>query len=1237
MVKSRGIDMKNLKLKLIGLSAFAVAGLPSWNLLATPAQVPLFLGGTIEPNIMFTLDDSGSMHWEIMPEEVRYSYFVYPSASDVYGTSNYTNYVVSFTESNNIYDKWARSSAINKVYYDPEVTYLPWSSSDGSRMDNASITCAPHNPVDTGKGCRNLTSNNSQFAGWQSAPNGTAFANLNGTTINTSWQSRSFWPALYYAFTGDASSDADRANASNYTRVEIRSGSSYTGGSNRSDCAAAPTCTYDEEIQNFANWYTYYRSRILLARAGVGRAFAEQGAGLRVGFAAINKSSATIDGVSSPGALITGVRKFEGSDRTAFFDSLYKHPIPTSGTPLRRALDDIGKYYSRTDNKGPWGKTPGSNVTESHLACRHSYNILMTDGYWNGADAPTTAARSADNKDGPSITGPDNQSYQYEPANPYQGLEGDGDQQNNTLADIAMYYWNRDLRPMVENLVPTNSTDPAFWQHMVNFTVGLGVTGQLNPDSDLTSLTNGSLTWPTPGSNKEEENIDDLWHAAVNSRGGFFSAANPEEFAEKLSNTLAQIVGRTGSSAAVAANSTRLDAETYVYQARFDSEDWSGELLGYKVDGDTGAIVDANPATTALDATWEASAKLDKLNQSKRNIFTHEAADSDGDGEPGVVFLWNSTYTPPDSIKNAMKQSGNNTEGKRRLRFIRGQTKFEIGNDPAGTFRKRASVFGDVVNSDPFFAGHQDYGYSLLPGSEGSSYITFRNSSTYKNRPGVVYIGANDGMLHAFQEDTGDELFAFIPEAVIPDLWKLSDPAYDHQYYVDGPSNGKDAYINSTWRSVLIGTTGAGGKSVFALDITDPTGFDKSDVMWEFSTDDDDADNDGTPDGDLGYTIGQASIVRLANGSWVAIFGNGFSSVNNRAALFIVDLATGDLIRKIETGVGDATSPNGLATPVVVDFNDDKIADRAYAGDLQGNMWAFDLSHKSDTSKWVIDYDVSGAPAPLFIAKDEDGTVQPITSKPEVTNHPKSGVLVFFGTGKYFEPGDGTTTGRKNTFYGLWDDFDATGPGPISNGRADLLQQVITHETYTDNSGQSKLSDDVDETDNPFPWDLRVTTEKSIDWSTKKGWYLDLKSPLSIRGWEGERVISTPLLRDGRVIFSTMIPTLDPCEYGGTSWLMELTSVDGSRLSVTPFDLNSDGVFNQGDYVEVWVLINGQKTKVKIPVSGKRSKVGIVKTPAVIKTKQKEFKFTSGSSGDIEQTLESLSYRDGRQSWRQLR
>ncbi|MCB1862860.1 MAG: hypothetical protein KDI47_14195, partial [Gammaproteobacteria bacterium] len=343
------------------------------------------------------------------------------------------------------------------------------------------------------------------------------------------------------------------------------------------------------------------------------------------------------------------------------------------------------------------------------------------------------------------------------------------------------------------------------------------------------------------------------------------------------------------------------------------------------------------------------------------------------------------------------------------------------------------------------------------------------------------------------------------------------------------------------------------------------------------------------------------------------------------------------LIRKIDTGVGDGANPNGLATPILVDYNDDKIADRAYAGDLQGNMWAFDLSHATDVTQWAIDYQSSGTPAPLFTAMDEDGNTQAITSKPEVTNHPSGGVMVFFGTGKYFDSGDGAAV-RKNAFYGIWDDFNATNPTPVSGGRNSLLQQTITHETFTDSSGNSWLSDDVTDTVNPFTWDLRVTTEHTISWGTHRGWFIDLKSPLAVRGWEGERVVSTPLLRDGRVIFSTMIPTLDPCEYGGTSWLMELSSVDGSRLSVSPFDLNGDGAFNDSDYVTIVVSDpDGNPMEVKVPTSGKKSKVGIIKTPAVIKTKQKEFKFTSGSSGDIEQTLESLSYRDGRQSWRQLR
>ncbi|MCB1858088.1 MAG: pilus assembly protein PilY [Gammaproteobacteria bacterium] len=1212
--------------KLILAGAFA-AWMPAQSVTAAPAQVPLYLGGLVEPNIVFTLDDSGSMQWEMMPDDLIYSYFVYPRAASVYGGVDYTSYVPDFDVNNNIYGIWARSPAINRIYYNPALRYIPWANSDGTLMAAADKTCAPHNPVNAGLGCRNLTVDNTQWTWWDRY-DGT-LANFPGgaTTVG---ENRTFYPAFYYRFDGDINVVAETEDAANYTKIEIKAGNTYPKGPDRVDCLA-DSCTYLEEIQNFANWYTYYRSRILLSRAGVGRAFSEQGTSLRVGFAAINQGAQAVDGVNSPGAMIDGVRKFSGADRTDFFSTLYGHVIPTSGTPLRRAADDVGKYFSRTDNKGPWGNDPGVDDNTAHLSCRQSYNILMTDGYWNGADAPTAGVKGADDVDGPLIAGPDAKSYQYKPVNPYKGVSTDptnGDVATTTLADVAMYYWNRDLRPLIDNHVPPSNEDPAFWQHLVTFTVGLGVNGLLDPETDLDLITKGDKSWPNPTEHGidagDPAKIDDLWHAAVNSRGEFFSAADPKEFAERLSTGLAALIGRNGSSASIATNSTRLDASTFVYQARFDSEDWKGHLLAFKVDENDGHIIDANPATPdVLDPTWEAANLLDNRGAA-RKIFTHEAADSDGDGDPGIEFTWASLPAAQKAFLN-VGPAGVDALGQDRVEYLHGKRTKEV-REPGGVFRNRDSILGDIVNSDPWYVGRQDYGYNLLPGAEGTSYITYRNGAGYKARPGVVYVGSNTGMLHAFHGETGEEMFAYVPEAVLPELWKLTDPAYSHRYYVDGPTRGGDAYLGGVWKSVLVGTTGAGGRAVFALDVTDPVNFAKGNVLWEFSS---------ANDADLGYTIGQASIARMANGTWAAIFGNGYDSANHRAKLFIVNLATGALIKKIDTEVGDAANPNGLATPVAVDTNGDRITDRIYAGDLHGKMWAFDVSDDNNTNNWDVDYKANGNPAPLFTAVDSIGNPQPITAKPQAGKHPSGGLMVYFGTGKYFEPGDGALM-DENAFYGIWDDYSANNAGPVS-GKADLLQQVITHETITDVNGNSKLSDELGNlTDNPFDWDLRVSTENSIDWTIHKGWYMDLKSP--VNGWEGERVVSTPLLLEERIVFSTLISSQDPCNFGGTSWLMEISSIDGARLPVTPFDLNNDGVFNSDDYIEIEVTdAQGNTVKKKVPVSGKRSKVGIIKTPAVIKTNTKEYKFTSGSSGEIEQTLESRSHRTGRQSWRQVR
>ncbi|MED5510865.1 MAG: pilus assembly protein PilC, partial [Pseudomonadota bacterium] len=358
-----------LAVTLFAMNSFAQAATLSLS------NVPLYLGGSVAPNVVLTLDDSGSMQWENMPDD-NWTYYLYPRPTGVYGPNTYGNYVPRFEDIT--YSVRIRSSYNNKIYYNPAVTYIPWSNADGSSMGNVSPNCAPHNPNNTALGCRNLTQNNNQYANWEYY-NGNE-AGFPGGVSSWYYQDQ-FWPAVYYKYTG-----GDSWSVSSYQKVEIRSGSNYVGGPDREDCANAPVCSYQEEIQNFANWYSYYRSRILAARAGIGRAFGSQGQGMRVGFAAINQGGKTLDNVWSNQAMITGVRPFSGADRDNFFDQLYGRNIGTSGTPLRSATKNVGDYYERTDNRGPWGETPGTDDNTDQLTCRQSYNILMTDGYWNGSD-----------------------------------------------------------------------------------------------------------------------------------------------------------------------------------------------------------------------------------------------------------------------------------------------------------------------------------------------------------------------------------------------------------------------------------------------------------------------------------------------------------------------------------------------------------------------------------------------------------------------------------------------------------------------------------------------------------------------------------------------------------------------------------------------------------------------------------------------------------------------------------
>ncbi len=1115
---------------------------------AAIADVPLYLTSPVEPNIMFVIDDSGSMHFELMPDglilnDARY---VFPRADDVYGTSDYTNRVPT-VDDNNPYNALSRSPQVNTLYYNPSITYTPWVKHDNTLYPNADPARAYHNPEKTSAGRRNLTADNTHDISWTSCTSVTACSN--------STSEKTFWPATYFWHNG-----GNIWAWNNYTKVEIRSTqASYSGHGreNRTDCTAG-VCTYAQEIQNFANWYTYYRSRILAARAGIGRAFAQQGEDVRVGFGAINYTTTGVDGVST-GTVVRGVRKFTmGTNRQNFFSDLYTRDIPAAGTPLRRALDEVGQYYSSSNNRGPWGADPGTNDATAHLECRQSYTVLMTDGYWSGGDsyeASTANARAnVDGTSGPTITGPDSASFTYSAVSPFT------DGNSNTLADVAMYYWKRDLRSDLDNEVPSSTFNPAFWQHMVTFGVGLGVTGSVNPEGAFAAIDSDPLitiSWPDTSPNTQncagatcQARIDDLLHASVNSRGGFFSASDPNTFAAELSAVLDNITDRTSSSSAVASNSTRLTSFTHLYQALFKSGDWSGQLKAFPL------LADGSIGPEAWDAA--------------NGVPAHDSR---------IIKTWNGS-----AGTDFLGALGGLSAAE--VNYLRGDATNEVRN--GGAYRNRSSKLGDIINSDPHYVKNENFGYNTLPGTEGTSYSAFVNGKS--SRTAVIYAGANDGMLHGFDAATGQEKLAYVPNAVWPNLPLLTNPGYTHKYFVDGSPTAWDAYFGASWKTVLVGSLGAGGKAVYALDVSNPDTFGNSNVLWEFTH------------ADLGYVMGSVSVARFADGNYWAVFGNGYASTG-KAVLFMVRVDAPGTVKMIE--VDDAG--NGLSTPTLVDSNGDRIADLIYAGDLKGNLWKFDVS-KSNTNNWESAYKQGSTPKPLFTAKNAAGTLaQPITSAPEVGLAPSgaSGLMVYFGTGKYFETGDVSTSSFPvQSMYGI-----------VDNGsddqllRADLQQQSIIYEGTVNGDN------------------VRVLSNYDMTYPAEKGWVIDLITPPNTA--KGERVISSPRLFEGRLLFQTIVPSGSPCDYGGASWFMQVNLANGGQLQTTVFDVNGDGLFDSNDQIDIG---NG----VMANISGVDSGVGISGGfGAPIKAGDKGYVPMCGTKGCDTPPVPTGTLK-ARASWRQI-
>ena len=518
-----------------------------------------------------------------------------------------------------------------------------------------------------------------------------------------------------------------------------------------------------------------------------------------------------------------------------------------------------------------------------------------------------------------------------------------------------------------------------------------------------------------------------------------------------------------------------------------------------------------------------------------------------------------------DLRRNPLGGTDSTTIGEARLNFIRGDKSEEIGAiSPTYNFRKRLSILGDMVNSGPVFVGPPTLNwpdYAPFP-TGAEAYSEFKNDTAVIGRTKVVYAGANDGMLHAFDDDTGNELLAYVPGMVVSTgtgegLHYLTDPNYAHKFYVDQTPTISDVYISSggsdEWHTVLVGAMRGGARGIFALNVTDPDLFQEDPtkaakvVLWEFTN---------ANDADLGYTYSRPAIAMTNAGTWVAIFGNGYSENGSggsgEASLFIVDIAKGvdgtwspGDYKKLSTGVGSTTDHNGLASPALADLDGNGTVDRVYAGDLKGNMWAFDLED-TNPSQWKVAYKSGSTPVPLFKAKDptvvspDPDIQQQITAKPVLARHPTQpdsgspsnapNIMVYFGTGQYLVDTDNTTT-EKQAFYGVWD------KGDDSLGYGDLIEQTF---------------------DGSFS--VPVLTRNPVDYSTDHGWFLQFIDT-------GERAITSPIARADTVFFNTFVPVDDPCQIGGYGYKYAVDmNTGGSPLEPT-FDANGDGVIDENDTV----------------------------------------------------------------------
>lgn len=1183
------------------------------------SDVPMAVLNAVKPNIMFILDNSGSMEWR-----------------SITGTDALRELDDNNTE--------FYSSAYNQLWYDPNTLYATGvdknsftaTNIQGSPMANSTPGAAMNNPYLSGKGTTDLTP--ACYYSGSTAPLKPALNSNCRPSINSTYSQGPIGAvAFYYEYTGPAGGLL--TTPSNYTRRDIiPSIGNYARQPTRTDCAISGTtasCTYAQEIQNFANWWSYYRTRILTMKTTMGLAFTSLNDKYRMGFSTINDNNTT---GNSGGANFIAIGDFDYAKKIAWYTQLYAID-PQSGTPLQRALTRVGEYY-RGRGMGYSGNAGGDDPVQ--YSCQHNYAILSTDGFWNSNNV------SLGNVDTTVPTLPEPLPTGTTPAlvagSSFPKPFYDANPTSNTLSDVAMYYWVTDLRtsgPLSTNNVSTSNADPASWQHMTTFTIGLGADGSKHFREDyLTATTNnwfynnlinGSDNWPVPVADTNTA-IDDLWHAAVNGRGQYFNAKNPPALRRALKNALDDIIARSGSAAAVAVANTDVSIDNTSYASSYNSGDWSGQLASYPI---------TNNGTVSATPTWTAQSQLDTINPVSRLVATYS-------GTTGVQFR-PYAVTPPTgttTITSAQQAALDSTatppgpaDGTDVLNYIRGDRSGESGG--TSVYRTRAHLLGDIVNGEPVVVTtpgyyYGDKGYAAFKAAQ--SVIATTAPSFVPTRIKTVFQGSNDGMVHAFDAATGAENWAYIPSFLLAanapsPLRNLAKKDFVRRPLLDATPVVGDVDFNnvssvirpspyvSDWKTLLIGGLGKGGRGYFALNVTTPTAASEADaankVLWEFPVlTTGGSVNVTRPVGSgtagaftmnpnkVGYTFGRPVIVKTKAHGWVALVTSGYNNGTDTAGdgtsgtggdgrgyLFVLDARTGALLHVFDTEAGTHADPSGLAhiSAFVQSPMTNNIVEYVYGGDLLGNVWRFDLSSIA-TSQWSLQK--------LTVLQDASNNRQPVTTEPELGSlQLSSGItrVIYVGTGQYLGVKDvpgisGANTSATSTqsMYALVDDRNtsAAHTAPI---RSNMQQRVLAL-----SGGATCATATTSTTRNAG------SANTPVNFATQMGWYVDL--PCS-----GERINTAPVLAQGVLYFTSNIPNNDPCSPGGRSWNNALDFKDGN--DATPAGSGKVGSEFLGNVLAsrpILVQLPDGSVKVLIRTSDARTVTKAGKNPGVGNTVRRQ-------------------------------